>query len=151
MGTVVSVELQRTCDEIAMLARLLRVTMSTLIGPDAAWEYEGKEYERLDTIGDLLAWAQDPANGPPDNPYTLAGVEARVAAAVTDEGPYVTAERVAEIRHMERERVRTTAALWAERAGLAAPELRATLDWLLGGPCPVGEDGHTPGYRRRVA
>lgn len=32
-----------------------------------------------------------------------------------------------------------------------SPAARSAFAWLSGGLAPVGEDGHTPGYRRRVA
>jgi hypothetical protein len=150
---VVSVELQRTPEEISALVRLIRQTsMRALMAePGATWDRQGREHERLGAIAAVLSWAQQPGNAPPDNPYSLDGVEARVTAAVAEEGPYVTAERVAEIRRMLRAQVRTTSSLWAERAPADTPETRAALAWLLGDPCPVDEHGYTRGYRSRVA
>jgi hypothetical protein len=54
-----------------------------------------------------------------------------VAAGVEAEGPYITAERVAEIRELERAKCRATAVPWAERSPANTPETRAALGWLL--------------------
>lgn len=153
MRTLVGVELQRTPEEISALVRLIRQSAmpALLAEPGATWDRQGREHERLAAIAAALTWAQDPANAPADNPHSLDGVEARIAAAAAEEGPYVTAERVAEIRHTLRAQVRTTSSLWAERAPADTPETRAALAWILGEPPPVDEHGYTRGYRRRVA
>jgi hypothetical protein len=143
-------ELQRTPEEIRALDRLISESAMPALraDPTATWENQGREHERLATICTVLAWARDPANRPPDNPYTVNGIEGGVAAAVEAEGPYITAERVAEIRHMERAKCQGTVLPWAARAPANTPETRAALGWLLGNPCPVDEQGFTRGYRR---
>jgi hypothetical protein len=153
VGTLVSVDVQRTPAEIEALTRLIQDSAMPALRaePGATWERQGREHERLGNLCAALSWAQAAANRPPDNPYTVAGVEARVAAAAADEGPYVTDERIAEIRSMERARCKTTAVLWAEGSPIDSPETRAALGWLLGGACPVDEGGFTRGYRHRVA
>ena len=153
MGTVASVELQRTPAEIDALISLIepaRDGLSFVSG--ASWDREGREWERLCNIGAVLAWGREPANAPPDtNPYSRDAAEQRIAGDIAAEGPFVTPERITEIRNWELGRCKTTVQVWAELAPARTPEALAALRWLLGGACPVGEHGFTGEYQRRVA